>query len=737
MLRGLPRPVLLAVEVVVLVLLVVSGLAIRVAPWYRVWGLLDTVRADAPSVWKYGFLHANDPWIEYWMAEKLHEKGVGYWFKLKPDVDPDTRLFWYPWGRDFTHTSYPLVPALIAATYPGGMPLTAWAALIPPLAGAVMIVVGYVIGRRLAGPLAGLSVAALLAFLPAAIDRTIAGFIEKEGVCMPVLLGFLALLLEALREERLVRALAYSVASGILGGVLAWGWGGYQLVPVTLAALAILSPAFIEYEKRRKVYALLAITVAASTLVATGSPRIISGRYLLVYAGALGACLLGLLAAEASYRIARGRSSWRLVALGFSVLLLALAVAATALRLLPISGRAVYALLWPLRSGMRFGPLVESVAEHKMPSLAELSSGLGVLIVLGPLACLVGLYYAWTRRRLDALTLSVLGLAGLDAVIGMAYFMQLGGSLLAVSTALLYLPFTGAGLAAYARARRRGRAAGAAPWRTFLVALVALLVACTCAAYAVHDARVYGSMLPSILTAGTGLGYNPAWLKLLDELGKTPEDTVVVTWWDYGYWITVGAHRATLADGATLNATQIATLARILMSDEDTSTRLMRSLGLKPGKTIVVAYDLLIVARQGNRTLAFYPIPGLVDVRKSYWMVRIGGLNLTDYFSYKNVNVGGRVVKVLVPDLAKESARKALLYRMLVDAAYHLHEKGVAIVEPPLSKKPDLVYFMGTPVPESPLEHFKPWRVIAYKVPSLSTAQATAYIIVVAYKWTG
>ncbi len=735
----LPKPLVYVVEAIILALILLVAFKVRAAPWYNAWSVAEKLKSMGFSDWEYAFLHANDPWIEYWMAEKLHKHGLSYWFKLTPRYDPDARLFWWPHGRNFPKTAYPLVPMLIAATYPGGMPFSAWAALIPVIAGVVMVFLGYVIGRRVAGPIAGLSVAGVLALVPAAIDRTVAGFIEKEGISMPILFLWLLLLLEALRSRDRRLSLALAAISGGIGGVLAWSWGGWQLVPVALAALGLLLPAFTEYEEVLRRELVLVVNALSAFIVAAPSPHM-NVKYALFYAASIVAPFAGWIVARVAYRVLEASSRWRVVSLAVGVTVFTIGIIIAAISpAIPLSSRAVYGLLWPLRFTRHFPPLVQSVAEHKMPSPQELGSSLGVLVVLGPIACLVGLYYAWTRRRPDLLMLSLLGLGGFDAVIGMAYFMQLGGSLLALASSMIYLPivFYRAGPGKGRRRRRRREEEEVSTVKVLGFTLLGVVFIATCAAYAYADTNTYLHMLPSIDTAGIGSRFNPSWLKLLELLKTdTSSDTVVVTWWDYGYWVTVGAHRATLADGATLNGTQISLLARMLVSDEDTSSRIMRDFGLKPGKTIVVVYDVVLVSRRGNETIASYPIPGFVDIRKSYWMIRIGGYRVSDYFGFKVVRQGAALLRVLVPDPSKNATRKAVIYNLLVDAAYNMATKGVADVHPPVPGKITKVYFMGAYWPKPKLHHFKPWHVVAYELGLISPG-VRAYVIIAAYRWVG
>eukprot|EP00948_MAST-09A_sp_MAST-9A-sp1_P001614 g1614.t1 len=69
--------------------------------------------------------------------------------------------------------------------------------------------------------------------------------------------------------------------------------------------------------------------------------------------------------------------------------------------------------------------------------------------------------------------------------------------------------------------------------------------------------------------------YREAYWWLRDN---TPEDSRVLSWWDYGYQITGVGNRTTLADGNTWNHEHIATIGRILVAPEKTAHRIARHL---------------------------------------------------------------------------------------------------------------------------------------------------------------
>ena len=82
---------------------------------------------------------------------------------------------------------------------------------------------------------------------------------------------------------------------------------------------------------------------------------------------------------------------------------------------------------------------------------------------------------------------------------------------------------------------------------------------------------VMGSQIPVIFT---GASYFQAptndwtdatnWIK-----GNTPSDSVIFSWWDYGYWIQTLGERATLADNSTYSTSQIEKIARTLLASVD------------------------------------------------------------------------------------------------------------------------------------------------------------------------
>jgi dolichyl-diphosphooligosaccharide--protein glycosyltransferase len=78
----------------------------------------------------------------------------------------------------------------------------------------------------------------------------------------------------------------------------------------------------------------------------------------------------------------------------------------------------------------------------------------------------------------------------------------------------------------------------------------------------------YGKQPPPIYNGATFFKFTStdwldatAWLK-----ENTPDDSVVFSWWDYGYWITTLSDRTTLVDNATFGTAQIQKVAKTFLS---------------------------------------------------------------------------------------------------------------------------------------------------------------------------
>ncbi|MEM2275632.1 MAG: hypothetical protein QXU43_00940, partial [Thermoproteota archaeon] len=106
----------------------------------------------------------------------------------------------------------------------------------------------------------------------------------------------------------------------------------------------------------------------------------------------------------------------------------------------------------------------------------------------------------------------------------------------------------------------------------------------------------------------------PDWVEALTWIRyNTPPGSVILSWWDYGYWITALGERPTLIDNATINSTQVAVVGRIFMSNDTIAVPLLKRYNIS---YIVVFNTLPLYWAMGGNVYG--------DEAKWRWMAAIG-----------------------------------------------------------------------------------------------------------------
>jgi len=117
------------------------------------------------------------------------------------------------------------------------------------------------------------------------------------------------------------------------------------------------------------------------------------------------------------------------------------------------------------------------------------------------------------------------------------------------------------------------------------------------------------------------------WIETLSWIRENiPENAVIISWWDYGYWISVMGNRTTVADNATLNTTRIERIALMYLSNETEAIRIMKELH---GNYVLVFVTSRRIGHGYEVLGRVYSIGG--DESKFDWMIAIAGLNRSLY----------------------------------------------------------------------------------------------------------
>lgn len=706
-------------------LLIVSAIAVgiylRTLP-YRVNGL-ELLEADT--------------YIEYWQAKYVYEKGPLAWYTLTRS-NPDTHIFWYPWGRDFTTTSYPGLPVFIGLTYHVvrhfGLSLKDWVA-ITPLVFATLSYITLILAVKeltLNNKFAIVASQWIYTFVPSVSERNMIGWAEKEGVAITFIfltVFFYAKLLRVINDKKIgdKYRFIYAISTGLSLGAVGWFWGGFIYFFGSFVAFWVLSPILVRKEISFN-YVYFNYVVLVSTIVSiTASPAILASLgiapFRLTSIGVIMMSSLILLAIYYALGVEHRRLRLKkpLLTPGRYFLLLfivgATAVALYSLGLIHISARYAWAL--GLRALKPAPPIVESIAEHQSP--LQVRGALGVfkdwgtgltdqaaasntyllaaivLAFVSPLIlAIAGAIYSLYRGDPAQVFISLAFALGFYSYLNATYMATTASStgVVVASIACGYILSNILPPKTALTKWRKGKAGGYSATTSYIAILLTALISINLALCGYSMYQSHREMHYSLTAGGVSIAdYNNAWYRLFDFLKTNlSEKAVVVSWWDYGYWITVGGGKITVADGSTLNSTQISVLGRILTCRDDKElVELLKLLKLPPGETYILTYDVFRFenkTKTGNETIynvsplltpsgGVYTETGYLrvlstganDIPKSRWMIKIGGRDISDYFYV--YNMGSDVV---VSPRLDNPDELGLIYRIMIDGILYLGE---------------------------------------------------------------
>ena len=553
------------------------------------------------------YLSEFDPFWHYRCALKIVDSGLTGLFTWRD------MMSWYPDGR------------LAGPSTPPGLPLTAAAFYwflnyvgiradlldvtihFPPFAGMLTALAVYLLGREVRGRTAGLFSALFIAFSGSHIDRTYLGFFKHETVGVLSIVVCTWLFLRAVRPQPLRKVVLYSILCGLWLGYLEISWTAYIFEVGLLSAFPLIL--LLLGRNKEELLPAFAITQGLAAAIALQVPR--PGVTVVTSVGFVPVLVAAaLLSLERVSRLSSSLNSKLAVLLGIgSGASLALVYLSQAGLFTTLLGKLV-AILDPLTRLQV--PIIESVAEHKMSTWYSLFSDHGFLPVLALFGVISSLRKP-TNGRLMASFAWMLGLyfASLMVRIGLILspFMALSAAIGLLDLAEPAVE-TATSSTIYERGRRGGKRIVARPELAIIVVITLLVLAGFSMYLAFEHAGV------AVTIAGASLpvkGQVPDWLDAVSWIrANTPPGSVILSWWDYGYWITAMGERPTLADNATINSTQIAVIGRIFMSNDTVALPLLKK------------YDVSYVLVFTSLHLAQQNIPQVGEEVKWVWMAEIG-----------------------------------------------------------------------------------------------------------------
>lgn len=570
---------------------------------------------------RYGaYFTAYDPLFQYRATRYIVENGFESWFTWHD------MLSWYPMGRDIPRSAYMGVPFSGALLYHIVRFLGIRASVhdvclfFPVLMSCLACVAIYFLAKDLGGRAAGLFAALFMAISPAFIGRTHLGFYDTENIGIFGMILTSLLFLRSIEDKKVLsHRILYAISAGLSLGYLFISWGAARYA-VGLLALFILATLFLgSYRIEYLTSYCLTLGVGLGIAMLAPKPGVLYPMSMENLAA------LGIVFIQLIYWIILSRedlATAKLSLIGmFGLGIIAILLLPMLGIGIPIGGKFLN-VLNPFRETNN--PLFESVAEHKVASWTTFFRDFGMTIVLG----LLGSYFAIKDLKDKKLYGLMFFLTGLYFAGGMSRLMLILSIPMALMASYglvkIIAPFKNLIIGRVGSGDSRGsrRITVSRGIATFFI--IILLVSIVPQVYiAVSSANQPNALACSSISVRLEGEFPDDWLQALNWMNDNlDDDSIVASWWDYGYWIEALANKTTLADGATMDQHQISNIAKIMMNEPNNSLPILK----KYNATHVVVF---VTYNPGNpqQSLPFG------DNVKWQWMVRIGGFNESDFVS--------------------------------------------------------------------------------------------------------
>jgi len=516
---------------------------------------------------EYGFeLNEFDPFFNYRATQFMVENGLPSYLEWNDD------LSWHPYGRDVSATSQVMLhttTAMLYQTFGMGSSLYDFTIIFPVVVSSLTAIVIFALVRTIGGTTAGLLASLFFAVSPIIIMRGSIGWFKSEP--LGLFYGLLAvyLLISGIKSDKGKVSVAKIVGAGI---VLAFGlasWGGTQffILPIGLFFLAL---PFLRKDNKFIIWTSVIFTsvffLVTGLYEKTGFAFIsnLSGFFL------IGCTVFLVVFTIIKSVISKVQLRNGLVLLGGAIIA-GIAIVSSGVISLPSFRYLNAANPFLITTDM----LTDSVSEHATTTIDISFYFFSILMVFAGIGAWL-LFQKKVNRSLKikgemaafALIIGFLGIYFSSAFVRLEVFGAIS---------VIILSSIGVSILISKILKAEHKPTSVVTKISFLVVIVALLMVPMVYPEKLNWANSNEGLPITILNSGTRFDIStndwPDAMQWLRE--NTPEDAVIASWWDYGYWISTLGERTTLADNATLIDWQIRKIAAMYMSTPENAWQIL------------------------------------------------------------------------------------------------------------------------------------------------------------------
>jgi dolichyl-diphosphooligosaccharide--protein glycosyltransferase len=490
------------------------------------------------------------------------------------------------------------------------MPISDAAFLAPAVLGSLTVLMIYFLGKEIANKRVGLFAAFFLSFSPGHLQRTMAGFFDNEAVGVFLMILAFYLFLRALRTGSLLVSFFSGISLGLL--LLSWGGATYAVQLIALYTVVLVLT---------KKYSLRLLTAYAGTIITGLSLAVLYPRsgpsILLDIDGLVPLGVLGILLVFSFYNNYKDKinnypflTGRNLEIGGYSVVFggLGFIILNFFIPIIPTFRAKFITVVVPFFRDN--SPILKSVAEHLIVTWGSLFRNLFLLVFLIPIA-VIYLYKKPTENNIFLLLFLLTSLYFSGSMVRLILILApaaaLGGAKAIEEILLPYAMVRQEKFFLSKRKRSVSVSIGTEHVGVAFIVIFAVLGFNLLQGLTISNQIIQPSSVSQSYKTPTGIVDYGDWFETFDWIKReTPTTSVLASWWDYGYWLTL-ANRTIVVDNATLNSTQIGNIGALMMSSPDYALKIASYYDI----------DYVIVLLAAGQT-------GLDnDIGKIQWMIKI------------------------------------------------------------------------------------------------------------------
>ena len=511
----------------------------------------------------YGFeLFEFDPFFNYRATEYILENGTDAYFNW---IDEKS---WHPFGRNVSETSQVtlhLTAASLYSIFNFGLSLYDFTILLPLIFGSLTAVVVFAFVRVLGGTTAGLFAALIFSISVPIFTRGLIGWFKSEP--LGLFFAFLAMYLfvSGLKFNKGRISLIKLIFAGFFLSLGLSAWGGilFFIIPIVLFYFSL------PFIKNKDNFIMWAGPSFSASLIAFSLVFERNSTFIIGYAGL--AILLPTIFILVSGIIMKFSNKRTKIRNSIIVLIVFIAsgigIMNSGLVGLP-SFRYLNAINPFLTSQ---DSLTDSVAEHTTTSLSMSFTFLSVFLIFA----VIGMWFLFSKKTISLKTdMRIFGiLISIIAIYVSSAFVRLE---LFASVGIIILGSIGLAILSQKIFEQNGQNFT----KLIFPAIIIILFIIPVTIPENNTWLTWADFPPSILNGGSSfLQFSSNdWKDAMNWIKEnTPEDAVIASWWDYGYWITALSERTTITDNATLIDWQIKKMGYTLITNPENSWHILHS----------------------------------------------------------------------------------------------------------------------------------------------------------------